>query len=447
MSADLLAEFGSPASTLSKSGRTVQAKEEAQSSDERTLLRAEVPARPQDSAYASRASIPPRLLPDDDEAHGTVLFDADLDLASNSDEDDFGEFEAAAFDKTQTNQTDSTSSAQPEMISTLSLIDTEENFDLQSATNSTKAARAGEFPAQNDEWGDFNTPQGQGVHQVSETISKATSNPDTLLGLAQSEDPEFKHTDTGPALRQRENSPNHTVIPLQPTHAAKLPPQSTDNCQGQGDLTGAKSDRSSIAGDLRPTYIPPPSVLLGILPRIYSIVAKASEHEPSRLVANNVLNAYRVSGRLIAGRSLRWKRDHLLSQSMKIGPAATTGKGGGMKLTAMSKSETLQEDREVADVIQAWSQHAQLLNSIVAKAGYRQPGMRLSQGMRPRTTPSTVASASQNACALCGLKRSERISEIDVEAEDSFGEFWVEHWGHTDCQTFWYMHKDFLPHR
>ena len=51
------------------------------------------------------------------------------------------------------------------------------------------------------------------------------------------------------------------------------------------------------------------------------------------------------------------------------------------------------------------------------------------------------------ACALCGLKREERVDKVDVEVFDGFGEWWMEHWGHKECRAFWYQHEKYLQQR
>ena len=51
------------------------------------------------------------------------------------------------------------------------------------------------------------------------------------------------------------------------------------------------------------------------------------------------------------------------------------------------------------------------------------------------------------SCFLCGLKRDERIDKVDMHIEDSFGEWWIDHWGHVDCVIFWDEQKDHLQQR
>jgi hypothetical protein len=51
------------------------------------------------------------------------------------------------------------------------------------------------------------------------------------------------------------------------------------------------------------------------------------------------------------------------------------------------------------------------------------------------------------ACVVCGLKRDERVAKVDGEVEDSFGEWWVEFWGHRECRNFWVGHERELRQR
>ncbi len=55
--------------------------------------------------------------------------------------------------------------------------------------------------------------------------------------------------------------------------------------------------------------------------------------------------------------------------------------------------------------------------------------------MTVRATPGALTD--KKACFLCGLKREERVIGVDGEVEDSFGEWWVEYWGHRGCVNWW----------
>ena len=216
-----------------------------------------------------------------------------------------------------------------------------------------------------------------------------------------------------------------------------------------------------------PTNIPPPSVLLALFPALFdlpqSTLFKVVANQPfslkNRIISDpstiNFLRGYLliavVAARIIAGRKLRWKRDSLLSQAMKIGPAAAGGKGG-MKLASVDKAEITREDREAADVVRVWKEQLGRLRSAIAVAN---------SSMHDATRHLTITDISENMyvktqegamsapkpCIICGLKREERINRVDVQVEDSFGEWWVEHWGHRACRNFWLEHESKLKHR
>ncbi len=138
---------------------------------------------------------------------------------------------------------------------------------------------------------------------------------------------------------------------------------------------------------------------------------------------------------------------------MKIG-SAQGSKLSGMKLTGIDKGENLKEEREVADVVRIWKEQLGKLRSAVAaaNAGGASPPL----GVIPEiagTLPVRVgkvaegAFVAEKACVLCGLKREERVEKVDVSVEDTFGEWWVEYWGHAACHNFWEEHKDELRQR
>jgi len=150
--------------------------------------------------------------------------------------------------------------------------------------------------------------------------------------------------------------------------------------------------------------------------------------------------------RVMAGRTFRWKRDSVLRQSTKIGPARS-GKPGGMKLNSVNKNETIKEEKEAVEVLDVWRKRGGLLNSIISAAG-GQPIQILTSNMQLRTgTPDEGTLKAPHACALCGLKSEERILGVDRGVNDSFGEWWVDHWGHADCQRFWDENSSTLTHR
>lgn len=205
-----------------------------------------------------------------------------------------------------------------------------------------------------------------------------------------------------------------------------------------------------------PSNVPPPSILLSLSSIILRSIASSlrttvSDQDSLEVdILQNSLSTLRALARIIAGRKLRWRRDTLLSQSMKIGQA---GKQGGMKLTGVDKTESRREDQEAAEVIRIWKEHVGSLRSAVAMhSGHRS----LSGLVVPdiaETMPIRLAKLREGAvtapkaCFLCGMKRDERVLRVDVDVEDSFGEYWVDHWGHIDCVDFWTEQKSHLAQR
>ena len=212
------------------------------------------------------------------------------------------------------------------------------------------------------------------------------------------------------------------------------------------------------ADELPPRNIPPPAVLLATFPPIFlsaendvfKPVSTQSQSAREKIFTDpktiEFLKSYIllsvVCARVIAGRKSRWKRDTLLAQSMRIGPA-TSGKLGGMKVTSLDKAEATREDREVADVLRAWQRQVGRLKAAVADV---KKGSGLDLGAVPDirdTMPTRIANEldggvrSSKPCGLCGLKREERVGKVDVDVQDSFGEWWIENASmHRGMDTF-----------
>lgn len=233
-------------------------------------------------------------------------------------------------------------------------------------------------------------------------------------------------------------------------------------------LSNAPSSRSFIASEASnlgppPSNIPPPSILLPIIRTVLgslstelkAITSTQPSDKPSTISHLHTLQStIRATARILSGRKLRWKRDKHLAQSMKIGPAHS-GKAGGMKLAGVDKAENLREDQEAAEVLQVWKQQAGPLRSMIAtlngvlpeeterfKIGEIAENMPIRQGK-----PSEGMVTAPRCCFLCGIKRDERVTKVDFDVQDSFGEWWVEHWGHVDCVAFWEKYKDLLRRR
>ena len=212
----------------------------------------------------------------------------------------------------------------------------------------------------------------------------------------------------------------------------------------QPSLAANKSDARPVRRD-RPTNVPPPAVLLSLSAKVWSSLAtQARQSSGSEDIGTVAVQAYRVSARIISGRTHRWKRDIILAQSMRIGAA---GRSGGMKLTALDKGESRKEEQEVEEVIASWLKYSHILGAAMTKTKVQKPSISLSTKLIIRTATGADVLNASHICPICGIRRNERIKGIDVNTSDTFGEFWIEHWGHTDCHDFWYKYNELLDHR
>ncbi|KAI1437731.1 hypothetical protein GGR50DRAFT_643885 [Xylaria sp. CBS 124048] len=254
-------------------------------------------------------------------------------------------------------------------------------------------------------------------------------------------------------------------------------PQNQDNAANEDDSSwnwdpvdidpvGVKSKSVTDIenGCLPPVNIPPPSIILSAFPQffdqandyLYKPVSKQPSTIKDRILSDprvydflgGFLSLATVAARIMAGRKLRWHRDKYLSQSMSISAAGSKG----MKLAGVDKTQAVREDREAADVVSNWKSQVGRLKSTVAAANLaNKNGERplkipeITDTMQVQTVKGVPTSA--KACVICGLKRNERLPRVDYDVEDSFGEWWVEHWGHVACKRFWLQHENTLRQR
>lgn len=217
-----------------------------------------------------------------------------------------------------------------------------------------------------------------------------------------------------------------------------------------------------------PTNIPPPSILLSIFPelleeaesKLYKPTARQPQAVKDRIYADPATLSYlkgyivlaTVAARILTGRKLRWHRDKFLSQGMSISAA---GSKGGMKLAGVDKAQTAREDREAADVVGVWRDYVGKLKTAVAQAniGMQKQPVKMEPLKVPEindhmaVTTAKVVPTAPKACVVCGLKRDERVKGVDVDVEDSFGEWWIDHWGHRACRNFWLRNEEKLRSR
>ena len=425
------------------------------------------------SATSARLS-PQRPAPQTKISYGEVLFDADEALG-DAEDDDFGDFESVApepFSHTK----------QPQSLnSTLGAMRLESKLPKRPANLlSTTDGMTGMLP----------------YPQAPKSPSFKERNPYADLGLAtkvvsnvQREDqtsqaspmtawPTYKPQISKPASFADSPAPNNPIdddwgdfedLPSEKPvrQVAKRPTGIAADAWAWDSADQVTESASAQEEAPPPTNIPPPSTLLALFPPIFdlpqSALFKPVANQPfslkNRIISDpsaiEFLRAYlliaTVAARIVAGRKLRWKRDTLLSQAMKIGQAAAGGKGG-MKLAGVDKAETTREDRETAEVVRVWKEQLGRLRSAVAVANSSMHDVSrhlsipdVSEAMHIKIQERALNAPRQ--CLICGLKREERVNKVDVDVEDSFGEWWVDHWGHRACRNFWLEHEAKLKFR
>ncbi|KAJ9608047.1 hypothetical protein H2200_007035 [Cladophialophora chaetospira] len=295
----------------------------------------------------------------------------------------------------------------------------------------TRAEGESSETAGDDEWGDFEQTANPEPPSLDRTI------------LGQSLRPQRKAEDSVVDAPDEDWEPFDGDVTV-PGAAQPAPSLATRSSQRVIPPATRKEANTPSVFE-RPTNVPPPSSLLQLLSTVFQVLHKSNAVVLSSKqdLTSQVTIAFRTASRIVAGRALRWKRDTILAQSVKLGQA---GKSGGMKLASVNRSEIIKEERDAEDLIQDWSNYVHEFNSIVAQAGSPQR-MKLSSKTSLRLVKATGNSDSSKQCALCGLKRTERLGDVDTDIDDLFGEFWVEHWGHKDCYDFWYTYKTLLRQR
>lgn len=448
MSADLLAEFGTGAGHADTRAKPqqpfqVQSNDDPFSDDEFDSFVSpetgdhggfpdlqEKNLNVSDSNHGAHTAFQAYALPEiSDDAE--VLFDASLESKSeDKDEDDWGTFETAnpvttgqLLDVDSDLQTTST----PSSLSKPSASHVSAAFDLLSM-DETSPKRATRIPQQSSDRRNSRPPGLAKVKQQSPLKSHVQSK--------KKEDDFFGEWD------DFEDKPK-TSLPSQNEEVSK-----SINATSKAPITSHGRTQSIV----RPTNIPPPSVLFQVIPGILETFRKQVNNIQRMPTVSNrawvpdLARTLCVCSRIISGRTLRWKRDTLLSQSMKIGPAQS-GKSSGMKLSSISKGELIKEEQEVVSALEAWHHHASAFNSLLQSTIHHSIPVVTDKTRIITLAENQGALKASHACALCGLKRDERIPKLDDDVQDSFGEWWIEHWGHTDCKWFWEEFSVELQHR
>ena len=463
MSADLFAEFGLNSTSAQSAGVSGQQRTQASSliSDLDTLEDADFgdftspdQSTPQPTQQTGRSNGAQR------QNNDNVLFDATLETASNAESDYWGDFETAE-------PSPAPKSAGPARSS-----------------NEMTAGIQGPYKDSDTLSRDFDLLESLSIEDKKPPPPPPTTTPTTTTAAAATKTTKTQATKApsrkGPTPNQRKRN---LATPARPPD-----PPEEDSFGDWGDFidgpstqapTSAKPASSKMsskpqpapesafpgasskiieervpASQVRPTNIPPPSVLLELFPRVMDQLRQQAmqtrknpqQKEALEAAASSTLIILKTAARVIAGRTLRWKRDAILSQSMRIGPARS-GKPGGMKLSTINKNEDIKEQQQAVDVIAMWRDRAALFSSVVQASGKR-PVPVVAENIRAITaSPGQGALKASHACALCGLKRDERLPKVDEGVEDSFGEWWTDHWGHTDCRDFWGANSKFLDQR
>ena len=277
-----------------------------------------------------------------------------------------------------------------------------------------------------DGWGGFEDAANT---VVSPGVDSSKTLPPTSISVAASLD--------AAKLRARDSRTNNPMLRSPATKTGCLSPLL--------ELASSLNAKPSqpLQQSAAPSNIPPPSILVPLVTTIlqdyYKTIASFRDRATHCPVETDpifdLLQLITVAAHIIAGRKVRWKRDMRLAQNMRIGPS-NSGKAGGMKLTGIDKAETLREDREVIDLLRVWKDLVGRVRSAVGAITSIPTSIPdLSEIMPVKAAKGVLTST--KGCALCGLKREERVDKVDQLVEDSFGEWWIEHWGHTTCKWFW----------
>ncbi|CAG7931310.1 unnamed protein product [Penicillium olsonii] len=497
MSADLLAEFGqTPAPTRVSPGRQMSNQPSGSLFDDLDLETDSFGSSksPHNGApytqftpQASWQAVAQQNFELPSTQHSDVLFDAAFDAPASDPDDDWGEFEGPESSKAtapqpvappQSKESSVTKNrpvkTSPPRSNTIDLLD---SLSLQgSASVAPQPSKAmenkkaiGTDQAQSTwsdddsfgDWGEFadapsqhHTPMGQ-PKEMSSTKPPSKVIRKTPQKTSKSVEPATSTWDDASFDDWGDFTDGPGAQPVSKPKATPTPPVSSPS------PSKFTSGATTPAVNVRPTNIPPPSVLLELFLDVFGKLQKEAINAKPQLrsqtppgasvseTASNIHNAVQSAARVIAGRSLRWKRDTMLSQSMRIGPARS-GKAGGMKLNSVNKQENIKEEQDAVDVLVAWRERAAIFNAVLQGAGLRP----IPAVPDPSALKVITARADQGAlkashpCALCSLKRDERVLRADEQnVQDSFGEWWTEHWGHTACRQFWETNRTLLGQR
>lgn len=408
----------------------------------------------------------------------SILFDvADFELEGGEDDDDdedgedfgdFGDFETGT--PIQTSQPKPTAPIRP-AVQTMPSMDLLSLQDDSSSPAPTKA-RAAE-PLQNSPPKSASLPFGATNTKKSQLASPQSNlalGPKVRKSQANSTKPK-QSSALAKAAKVNEDdewSAWDDFTPIEPAKKKKAATESggiktagsSDNWNWDSVDTSKPSTQEKNDNAPPPINVPPPSVLLSAFPELlgsgdalFNPISGQAASIKQRILSDpqavDFLQGYillaTTAARVMAGRKQRWHRDKILAKSMSISAAGSKG----MKLAGVDKTQAAREDREAADVVAVWRDHVGRLRSAVAaanstgKANLKVP--ELSESLTIQTAKNVPTAP--KPCIICGLKREERVGKVDYDVEDSFGEWWAEHWGHRACKNFWVEHEQRLRQR
>ncbi|KAK8055487.1 hypothetical protein PG993_000714 [Apiospora rasikravindrae] len=396
-----------------------------------------------------------------------VLFDADDFAGDNPDDDEFGDFETVAPPASSQAATNSVRPKKPasQMLASLSL--------QEPAPKYPQAPKSPSFQQRNPFPGlALRTP----APSVSASKDDPKSSPITAWPTLDNMDSAGSNKmddgwgdwDSFDSRKPASKKP----VPKKPASSKKPISKKPEKASTLSQITDASWDWDAAdqtvdeprddGNQVPPSNVPPPSVLLSIFPQLLGMANK-SLYKPvsgqpfstkNRIMSDprtlEFLKGYislaTVAARIIAGRKQRWHRDKFLAQSMSISAAGSKG----MKLAGIDKTQSAREDREASDVLDVWKEHVGRLRSALAAANSAVKDQQLRIPELRENMPVQTAKGvptSTKACIICGLRRDERVARVDFEVEDSFGEWWAEHWGHLACKRFWLKHENALRQR
>lgn len=409
------------------------------------------PAKPKPQPQPKAPKAKPRLK--EGPSDPSVLFDAsDFELqdsngySENDSDDEFGDFEAVESTKPQPAPQTSHRVAPPSMD--LLSLDEDPPKPTSQPHASSQAPKAA---STNLSFGATNPTQRHApkVPSISSTTKKATTKPAAVAKPVVAND----DADEWGAWDDFSSKPEAKVTPFESKGQA-------DSWDWDTVSTTPTAGKAATVDEPPPVNVPPPSVLLSAFPALlnsgtdfFKPISNSNASLKQRVLSDpkamDFLRGYillaTTAAHIIAGRKHRWHRDKILAKSMSLSAAGSKG----MKLAGVDKTQSAREDREAADVAVAWRENVGRLRSAVAAANSAgQAPLKvpeLSENM-PVQTAKSVPTAPK-PCVICGLKREERVAKVDHEVEDSFGEWWVDHWGHRACKNFWIQHEVTLRQR